>query len=69
MIMICAAMCLCTVAPGGDPGCQVYVAGDTLARRERVEERTKLCRLTVLYVYVMLDYVFITWCIWGTAPV
>ena len=50
MFMICAAMCLCTVAPGGDPGCQVYVAGDTLARREKVEERTKLCRLMV---YVM----------------
>ena len=65
--------CLCTVAPGGgpggDPGCQVYVAGDTLARREKVEERTKLCRLMV-YVYVMYVYVFhMTWCIWGTAPV
>ena len=69
MFMICAAF-LCTVAPGGDPGCQVYVAGDTLVRREKVEERTKLCRLMVLYVYVMYVYVFhMTWCIWGTAPV
>ena len=40
MFMICAAF-LCTVAPGGDPGCQVYVAGDTLARREIVEVKTK----------------------------
>ena len=63
-------------APGGDLGCQVYVAGDTLVRREKVEVKTKLCRLMVLYdlecmLYVMLclEDVFITWCIWGTAPV
>ena len=41
MFMICAAF-LCTVAPGGDPGCQVYVAGDTLVRREKVEVKAKL---------------------------
>ena len=49
MFMICAAF-LCTVAPGGDPGCQVYVAGDTLARREKVEERTKCVGLWCLYI-------------------
>ena len=48
MFMICAA-CLCTVAPGGDPGCQVYVAGDTLARGEIVEVKTKCVGLWCLY--------------------
>ena len=54
----------------------MYVAGDTLARREIVEVKAKLCRLMVLYdlecmflCHVCLDDVFRTWCIWGTAPV
>ena len=47
--MICAASVCVQSAPGGDPGCQVYVAGDTLVRREKVEVKTKLCRLIVLY--------------------
>ena len=57
MFMICAAS-VCTVAPGGDLGCQVYVAGDILVRREKREAKAKLCSPLCLYdlesmVYVM----------------
>ena len=63
--MICAAS-VCTVAPGGDLGCQVYVAGDTLVRREKREVKLRspdcvfrLYDLVSLCIYVMYVMVYL----------
>ena len=53
-------------APGDDIGCLVYVAGGTLARREK----KSLSYVVLLYDLDSLCLCpVMSWCIWGTAPV